>query len=120
MLRSGRRGTVIAVGPLADAVVDATLGFDVTVLYAATIRPLDAETLRACLQAPDVVLAEPYLAGTSVPAVADALRDLPHRILGLGVGRHELRRYGTPAEHQAAHGLDPRSLRDSIASFLRL
>jgi transketolase len=90
------------------------------VLYAATIRPLDAATLRDSLQAPDVVLVEPYLAGTSVPAVADALRDLPHRVLGLGVGRAELRRYGTPAEHRAAHGLDARSLRASIASFLRV
>ena len=118
MLRSGRHGTVIAVGPLADSVVDATLGFDVTVLYASTIRPLDTATLRDSLGAPDVVLVEPYLAGTSVPAVAAALRDLPHRILGLGVGRRELRRYGTPAEHQAAHGLDPRSLRAEIGSFL--
>lgn len=116
---SGSRGTVLAVGPLADAVVDATLGFDVTVLYAATVRPLDVATLRDSLQAPDVVLVEPYLAGTSVPAVAEALRDLPHRILGLGVGRRELRRYGTPAEHQAAHGLDARSLRAEIESFLR-
>ncbi len=120
MLRRGSRGTVLAVGPLADAVVDATLGLDVTVLYAATIRPLDVATLRDSLQAPDVVLVEPYLAGTSVPAVAEALRDLPHRILGLGVGRRELRRYGTPAEHQAAHGLDARSLRAEIASFLRV
>ena len=119
VLRRGSRGTVLAVGPLADAVVDATLGLDVTVLYAATIRPLDVATLRDSLQAPDVVLVEPYLAGTSVPAVAEALRDLPHRILGLGVGRRELRRYGTPAEHQAAHGLDARSLRAEIASFLR-
>jgi len=120
MLRRGSRGTVLAVGPLADAVVDATLGLDVTVLYAATIRPLDVTTLRDSLQAPDVVLVEPYLAGTSVPAVAEALRDLPHRILGLGVGRRELRRYGTPAEHQAAHGLDARSLRAEITSFLRV
>ena len=120
MLRRGSLGTVLAVGPLADAVVDATLGLDVTVLYATTIRPLDVATLRNSLQAPDVVLVEPYLAGTSVPAVAGALRDLPHRILGLGVGRRELRRYGTPAEHQAAHGLDARSLRAEIASFLQV
>ena len=120
MLRRGSLGTVLAVGPLADAVVDATLGLDVTVLYAATVRPLDVATLRNSLQVPDVVLVEPYLAGTSVPAVAGALRDLPHRILGLGVGRRELRRYGTPAEHQAAHGLDARSLRAEIGSFLRV
>jgi transketolase len=109
---------VLAVGPLADPVLDATLGLDVTVLYAATIRPLDAATLRDTLRTPAVVLVEPYLAGTSVPAVSGALRDIPHRLLGLGVGRAELRRYGTPAEHQAAHGLDSRSLRGAITGFL--
>jgi len=91
---------------------------DVTVLYAPTIRPFDRQTLRATLAAPVVVLVEPYLAGTSVVEVADALADLPHRVLGLGVARDELRRYGTPQEHQAAHGLDPASLRERITGFL--
>ena len=118
VLRTGRRGTVLVAGPLADEVIDATLGFDVTVLYAATIRPLDVATLRETLHAPDVVLVEPYLAGTSVPAVSEALSGRPHRILGLGVGRQELRHYGTAAEHQAAHGLDARSLRGAIGQFL--
>jgi transketolase len=118
VLRTGRQGTVLVTGPLADAAIDATLGLDVSVLYAATIRPLDAATLRETLSAPAVVLIEPYLAGTSVPAVTNALQDIPHRVLGLGVGRPELRRYGTPAEHEAAHGLDARSLRAAISGFL--
>jgi transketolase len=118
VLRTGSTGTVLAVGPMADAVLAATAGLDVTVLYAATIRPFDAHTLRATLNNPDVVLVEPYLAGTSVPFVAEALSDIPHRLLGLGVGRQELRRYGTPAQHIAAHGLDAVSLRARIADFL--
>ena len=118
VLRSGARGTVIAVGPLADEVLMATQGMDVTVLYAATIRPFDGPTLRATLGTAAVVLIEPYLAGTSVPAVAEALTDIPHRVLGLGVGREELRRYGTRAEHRAAHGLDAASLRARIGGFL--
>jgi transketolase len=118
VLRAGASGTVIAVGPMASPVLEATQGLDVTVLYAATVRPFDHGTLRATLGVPEVVLVEPYLAGTSVLPVTQALADLPHRVLGLGVGRAELRRYGTPAEHQAAHGLDPRSLRTRIAGFL--
>jgi transketolase len=118
VLRTGSAGTVLAVGPVADAVLAATAGLDVTVLYATTIRPFDAHTLRATLSNPDVVLVEPYLTGTSVPFVTEALRDIPHRVLALGVGRQELRRYGTPAEHIAAHSLDAVSLRARIADFL--
>ncbi len=117
VLRRGTEASVVAVGPLADAVIAATAGMDVTVLYAPTIRPFDRQALRATLAAPVVVLAEPYLAGTSVPEVAAALADVPHRVLGLGVGREELRRYGTPQQHQAAHGLDAPSLRQRIAAF---
>ena len=111
VLRTGSAGTVLAVGPMADAVLAATAGLDVTVLYATTIRPFDAHTLRATLIHPDVVLVEPYLTGTSVPFVAEALRDIPHRVLALGVGRQELRRYGTGRAHSS-----PRPRRGQPAS----
>ncbi|CAM5351986.1 hypothetical protein [Streptomyces mordarskii] len=39
--------------------------------------------------------------GTSTAAVNDALADRPHRVLGLGIPRRELRRYGTIDEHLA-------------------
>ncbi|MFB7991958.1 transketolase family protein [Streptomyces sp. NPDC056002] len=120
-VREGRSGVVVAVGPMLDAVLAATEGLDVTVLYATTVRPFDADALRraaGAADAADVVIVEPYLAGTSTTAANDALADLPHRVLGLGVGRRELRRYGQIEEHVAAHGLDPASLRDRISGFL--
>lgn len=111
---------VLAVGPVLDAVLDATAGLDVTVLYVATARPLDTRALRvAAGDRPRVVLVEPLLAGTSAAVVSQALADVPHRLLSLGVGRRELRRYGEVAEHLAAHGLDPASLRHRIGGFLR-
>jgi transketolase len=119
-VREGRSGVVVAVGPMLDAVLAATEGLDVTVLYATTVRPFDGAALRRATEraGTDVVLVEPYLAGTSTPAANDALSDVPHRLLGLGVGRRELRRYGRLEEHVAAHGLDARSLRERIAGFL--
>ncbi|KND25083.1 transketolase family protein [Streptomyces acidiscabies] len=119
-VREGRRGVVLAVGPTLDAVLAATEGLDVTVLYGTTVRPFDAQALRRATDSAgtDVVLVEPYLAGTSTPAANDALADRPYRVLGLGVGRRELRRYGTVEEHTAAHGLDAGSLRERIGSFL--
>ncbi|MFF4553111.1 transketolase family protein [Streptomyces sp. NPDC001422] len=120
VVREGREGVVVGVGPMLDAVLAATEGRDVTVLYATTVRPFDAAALRAATEAAgtDVVLVEPYLAGTSTAAAGDALADVPHRVLGLGVGRRELRRYGTMEEHLVAHGLDARSLRERIDAFL--
>ncbi len=121
VLRQGGSAVVIAVGPLADAVLAATEGLGVTVLYGSTVRPFDAATLRGVLAVhheASVVMVEPYLAGTSAAEIADALRDLPHRVLGLGVGREELRHYGTPRQHAIAHGLDRAGLRRTITSFL--
>ncbi|MFD0382020.1 hypothetical protein ACFQ2B_05040 [Streptomyces stramineus] len=39
-------------------------------------------------------------------------------MLGLGVGRRELRRYGSVDEYVAGLGLDPRSLRERVTAFL--
>jgi transketolase len=104
-----------------DTVLAATEGLDVTVLYATTVRPFDGATLRRAVAGggpADVVIVEPYLAGTSTAAANDALADVPHRVLGLGVARRELRRYGRMDEHLAAHGLDARGVRDRVTAFL--
>lgn len=118
VLRRGLRGTVIAVGPMLDRCIAAVEDLDVNLLYATTVRPFDIVTLRSTLAAPNVVLVEPYLAGTSVRLIDDALVDLPHRVLGLGVSRNDMRAYGSVEDHDRLHGIDARSLRHSIGSFL--
>ncbi|MEV4557530.1 transketolase C-terminal domain-containing protein [Kitasatospora sp. NPDC049285] len=118
-VRQGSRGVVVAVGPLLDEVLAATDTLDVTVLYAATVRPFDAAGLRAAVgDRADVVLVEPYLAGTSANAAHQALAELPHRVLGLGVPVAEHRQYGSIPEHLAAYGLDAAGLHARIAEFL--
>ena len=120
VVRRGSGGTVVAVGPMLDPVLSATEGIDVTVLYATTVRPFDAQTLISTLGSADVILVEPYLAGTSTRCVAEALAHVSHRVLGLGVPRVELRRYGRPEEHAVALGLDAAGVRRSVTSFLGL
>jgi transketolase len=109
---------VVAVGPTLDQALAATEDLDATVAYVSTVRPFDDAGLRAALTGTDVVLVEPYLAGTSAADVAAALVDRPHRLLALGVANEELRRYGTGPEHRALHGLDAAGIRASIDSFL--
>ena len=121
VVRRGSRGSplVLAVGPTLAETLAATADLDVTVGYTATPRPLDGEAIRAAATGADVVLVEPYLAGTSSAEVAAALRDRPHRLFALGVPNEELRRYGSGADHRAAHGLDARGIRRSLDAFLQ-
>lgn len=121
MLRHGSAGVVVAVGPMLNQVLAATATMDVTVLYASTIRPFDRAGLRAAVgtAAPNVVVVEPYLRGTSAHEVAEALRDIPHRLRSHGVRRdEEVRAYGTAADHDRLHGIDAAGLAESITEFL--
>ncbi|MGZ4291811.1 MAG: transketolase family protein, partial [Gaiellaceae bacterium] len=121
VLRRGSAGAllVVAVGPTLRPVLEATAGREVSVAYLATVRPFPHDGVRdAVADGTDVVLVEPYLAGTSAAEIAVALRDRPHRLLALGVSDAELRRYGTGAEHRAAHGLDSAGIARSLENFL--
>jgi len=110
--------TVIAVGPMLDRVMEATADFDVTILYAVTVRPFDGKTLRAVIRNPDIVIVEPYLAGTSAAEICSALGGMPVRLLNIGVPRMEHRHYGTGKEHDQAHHLDVEGIRSQIADLL--
>nr|AXL05918.1 transketolase [uncultured bacterium] len=121
VLRQGSAGVVVAVGPMLRQVLAATSAMDVTVLYASTIRPFDRAGLRAAVgaSAPNVVVVEPYLAGTSAHEVAEALGDIPHRLRSHGVRRdEEVRAYGVAADHDRLHGIDADGLAKSITGFL--
>jgi transketolase len=121
VLRHGSPGSplVVSVGPTLTPVLEATAGRDLSVAYLATVRPFPHEGVRDALASgTDVVLVEPYLAGTSASEIAIALRDRAHRLLALGVPNAEFRHYGTGAEHRAAHGLDAAGIARSLEEFL--
>jgi transketolase len=121
VLRHGSHGAplAVAVGPALAPLLQATAGREMTVAYLTTVRPFDREGFRAALgDGTDVVLVEPYLAGTSSAEVAAALVDRPHRLLALGVPNVEFRHYGRGAEHRAAHGLDAAGIAAALEGFL--
>jgi transketolase len=118
VIRRGGKALVVAVGPMLDPVLDAAEGMDVTVAHTTTVRPFDSAGVRALASADTVVIVEPYLAGTSVRLLDEALADRPHRTLGLGVARTELHRYGTATDHSHLYGLDAAGIRASLEEFV--
>ena len=89
-----------------------------TVLYAHTVRPFDSRGLRQVLARRTWCWSSPGSPAPRSRVVSETLSDLPHRVLALGVGRDELRRYGTPADHVRFHGLDAAGIRRSLDAFL--
>lgn len=119
VVRRGGAGTVLAVGSMLDRTLEAADGLDVTVLYATTVAPFDADGLaRESADAEPVIAVEPFLEGTLAPAVTTALAHRPARFTWVGVPPTVLRDYGTPADHDRARGLDTAGVRARLAAAL--
>ncbi|HVG87403.1 MAG TPA: transketolase C-terminal domain-containing protein [Gaiellales bacterium] len=119
-VRTGRRGTVVAVGPMLDRTLQAVHEIDVTVLYATTVAPLDAAGLAAAAaDAAEVISVEPFHEGTLAGPLAAALAGRPRRFLHIGAPRRVLRDYGSVDDLDRAAGLDAGSIRSRISEFLR-
>ena len=118
-IRRGAGLTVIAVGPMLERTLEAVAGLDATVLYATTIVPLDAAALaRESAAAAEVVVVEPFYAGTLAAQVGAALVHRPTRILSVGVPREAIHGYGSLVEHDRRLGLDTDGIRERILGFL--
>jgi transketolase len=116
--RRGSRATVIAVGPMLDRTLAATADMDVTLLYATTLNPFDADTLGRELAGDDVVVVEPFFAGTLAAPISEALRDRPTRLHFVGVPRAVIRDYGTAEQLDHVLGLDAAGIRRQVASAI--
>ena len=118
--REGRDAIVVAVGPMLDRTLEAVQEMDVTVLYATTITPFDAHTLKQAFSPdqPNVIVVEPYYAGGLVPDIAAALNTVPTRIEAIGVPRRILDRYGPPERHDLENGLSTAGIHARISTFL--
>lgn len=120
LIRLDRPGpVVIAVGPMLDAVLEATRDLPVSVLYCTTVAPFDCTTLRDIAgAAPRVVLVEPYYAGALVQDVVAGLAPRPVRVEAIGVPHEVITRYGDPEDHDREYGLTAEGLRTRITSAM--
>lgn len=119
VLRRGSLATVVVVGPLLSRTLQACDGLDVSVVYATSVRPFDADGLAAVVgEHPLVIAVEPFYEGTLTPALAETLRHVPSRFASIGVPRRFITAYGTPAEHDRELEMDVAGIRRRIVAAL--
>lgn len=109
IIKRGKLGTVIVIGPLLDKVVDATKNQDVTVIYLTTIKPFDTETIKKNIAGNKVLICEPYYSGAIIKDVIKS-SDKPLKIDLLGVPKKFLTNYGTAAEHDEYMGFTVKNI----------
>jgi len=117
IIKKGKSGTVIAVGPLLDKVISATKDLDVTVIYLATIRPFDTETIRKNMAGGKVLICEPYYSGSITGDIAMASKH-PLKIDLLGVPKEFLSKYGTVEEHDAYIGFTEKEIFNRVKKLI--
>jgi len=118
VITEGKAATVVAIGPILAPVLKAVEGFDVTVLYYATVSPFDDQTLRAHARSRKVLLCEPYYRGGLAASITDALWPEPVLLRSVGVPRQFLTNYGTVGDHDAAIALDPKGIRAELQRLI--
>jgi len=117
VIRRGSGATVVAFGPMLSRTLEACRGLDVTVSYATSLRPFDADGLAAIAgDRTHVVVVEPWYQGTSAQVVTEALAHTPATFTFLGVPRAFVHDYGTWQELDADMGLDANGIRARLSA----
>ena len=122
IVQRGSQATVIAVGPMLAATLEAVKDMDVTLLYCTTVAPFDGETLQSVCRnqqghGSKIVLVEPYYEGVLVPDICAAMGGMPVSIETIGVPHRVLSRYGTAEEHDEELGLTAEGIRRRVEKF---
>lgn len=119
VVKQGLRGTVIAVGPLLDAVLKACLDLDVSILYYTTLEPFDYQTLEENCPKGKLIVVQPFYTGTLAYDIQCALsKKAGCKVLEIGVPHRFLTTYGKPKDHDTLYGLTADNVRMHARTFL--
>ena len=117
IVKKGNTGTVIAIGPMLDKVIDACESLDVTILYYTTISPFDGQLLRENTLNGKIAVIEPFYEGTTAHIILKEMYGKPICFKSIGVPREFLSRYGTAAEHDEYLKLDTKNIYSRLNTF---
>jgi transketolase len=117
-LKKGKKGTVIVIGPMLDAVIEATKEIEVNILYFTTIYPFDKNLIKSIIDNNEkIVIVEPFYSGSITLEVLEALGDKHIQIKHIGVPRKFLSNYGSKEEHDLDLGLDAKSINKKLKKY---
>lgn len=118
LIKHGRLATVIAVGPLLDAVLSAVEDIDVCVLYYSTVNPFDRSLLE-CAKNNKFVICEPYYASVIAFDVIEYFSGKPVQLHSISVPKAFIHNNGKASDHDRNFGFDSFSIREKIKAVIK-
>lgn len=118
LIKYGKQGAVVVIGPMRDRVVEACKDLDVEIIYHSSLEPFSDISL---LLAPKkIIIVEPFYEGTMSYDIQKALRGHSANILSISVPRRFLTSYGTPEQLDEECQLTASQIRARIREFLQI
>jgi transketolase len=118
LVKDGKELTVIVIGPMLDAVVEASSDLDVTILYYNCIWPFDSELLRKNIDSSKLLVIEPFYENTMAPVIQHFLSDRSVMTCSKGIPRKFVTKYGKTDEHYEEFGLTSHGIRNEIQRMI--
>ena len=119
IVKKGAKGTIIAVGPMLQMVLDAVNDLDVTVLYYTTVAPFDADTLVNNIVSDKLLICEPYYEGALVYEITKALPN-PVKISHIGIPHEFCKHYGNTIDNYKEMGLTVENIRKQTLELIEI
>ena len=118
IIRQGRGPVIISVGPSLQAVLEATVDLDPTIIYCTTVKPFDFASLEPFLSQ-TLIVVEPYYSGSILTNILRSNSGVTPRVKSIGVPNEFIAKYGKKEEVDRLIGLDVESLRSQILKVVR-
>ena len=118
VIREGKRGVVLAIGPMLDRTIEACRELDVSILYDCLIEPMKIWP-SGWDNSKKIVVVEPFYEGTLAYDIQKSIKG-PVEITSIGVPRRFLTSYGTPEQLDEECGLTASQIRSRIRGFLNI
>jgi transketolase len=117
LLQLGAKATVIAVSTMLDAVLEACVGEDVTILYYTTLEPFDKEALYNYCTSGKILICEPEYVGSLTHDVIETFPNESLLIKNIGFPREIFRNYGTYEDKMRFYGLTSANIHNTLKAM---
>lgn len=118
IVKTGTRATVVAVGPMLEAVMRAIGDENITILYYASIVPFDEETLRKNFVNNRVLLCEPYYYGALSTNIMTALKGELIKMDYVGMPLEFVSNYAYVSENAEYFGFTEQQIKEKFNALL--